>query len=328
MSTLPRELQFNHMNYYAFGSCKEVGENDSNLAGALTNLVVNIYKFEDRGSQFRTFRPTLADIVSNTGDIFMPNVDGKMFLIIQGRGMLLSSDDCSTTFLDGIDFSSDLVYVTRDEKIISIESGQKWNLEYGLKCLVWDSNGSKTETSYSELCPHFFSVANLHVEKAFESADEDDLLAQDEWPFYFHTEGSPSIHSIFFDNQPLDIDFAELEIKDVNDNPLVALLNEKDQVWRLKSEVGNFHSSPSGLWKIHGLECRGFIRNLGTDFQEGPHYDLEQKVRQILVLTFLNTRHFYRGGRIDSVLDSKIPLPLRHPSDRPILDLTELNQDD
>lgn len=327
MSQNIRELEFHHTNYYAIGSCHEVRTNKKNLVGALTNVAVSIYEFEQRG-EFRRFGPTSANIASNTGDFFMPSVDGRMFLIFQGRGKLLSSDG-STTILDGINFGDDLVFVTRDEKIISIEKYQKWNLEYGLKCMVWDSTGSKKETNFSALFPQFFSKANLHVEKAFKSADEDDLSEQDEWPFIFQTEGSPSINSNFFYNQPLDIDFAELEIKDVNDNPLGVLLNERDQIWRLKSAVGD-HSFPAGLFfKIQGLGCQGFIRNLGTYFQHSSeHYDLEQEVRQILVLTFLKTRHSYEGGRIDSDLDSKIPLPLRHPSDRAILDLTEFNQDD
>ena len=327
MSTIPRELEFHHLNYYAFGSCKEVGKNNSNLVGALTKVFVNIYKFEDRGSQFMTFRPTLANIVSNTGVFFMPKVDGKMFLISQRRGMLLSSDG-STTFLDGIDFGGDLVCVTRDEKIISIKIWQEWNREYGLKCLVWDSNGHKTETSFSALCPQSFSHTNLSVKKVFESADEDDLLSQDGWPFIFNTEGSPYIASNVF-HPTFEIDFSELEIKDVNDNPLGVLLNERDQIWRLKSEVGNFRSSPPDLWKIQGLECQGFIRNLGTDFQNSSeHYDLEERVRQMFVLAFLTARYNYEGGRIDSNLDSKIPFPLSLPNHRAHLRETELYQDD
>ena len=328
MTTIPRELEFHHLNYYAFGSCKEVGKNNSNLVGALTDVFVDIYKFEDRGSQFMTFRPTLANIYSNTGVLFMPKVDGKMFLIFQRRGMLLSSDG-STTFLDGIDFGGDLVCVTRDEKIISIENGQEWNREYGLKCLVWDSNGHKTETSFSALCPQFFPNANLHVKKAFESADGDDLLSQDEWPFIFNTEGLPYIASDVFTRHTFEIDFSELEIKDVNDNPLGVLLNERDQIWRLKSEVGNFQSSPPGLWKIQGLECQGFIRNLGTDFQNSSeHYDLEERIRQMFVLAFLTARYKYKGGRIDSNLESKIPLPLSPPNNRAHLQETDLYQDD
>jgi len=242
--------------------------------------------------------------------------------------MLLSSDD-STIILDGIDFGGDLVCVTRDEKIISIKNWQEWNQEYGLKCLVWDSNGHKTETSFSELCPQSFSHTNLHVKKVFESADEDDLLSQDEWAFCFNTLGSPNIHSDFFYNNTFEIDFSELVIKDVNDNPLGVLLNERDQIWRLKSEVGNFQSSPPGLWKIRGLEFQGFIRNLGTDFQDSSeHYDLEERVHQMFVLAFLTTRYNYEGGRIDSYLDSKIPLPLILPKYRARLPETELYQDD
>jgi len=315
VSTIPRELEFHHLNYYAFGSCKEVGKNNSNLVGALTEVFVNIYKFEDRGSQFMTFRPTSANIVSNTGVFFMPKVDGKKFLISQRRGMLLSCDG-STTFLDGIDFGGDLVCVTGDEKIISIKIWQEWNREYGLKCLVWDSNGHKTETSFSALCPQSFSHTNLSVKKVFESADEDDLLNQDEWPFIFNTEGSPYIASNVF-HPTFEIDFSELKIKGVNDNPLEVLLNERDQIRRLKSEVGNLRSSPPDLWKIQGLECQGFIRNLGTDFKNSSeHYNLEEPVRQMFVLAFLTARYNYEGGRIDSNLDSKIPFPLSHPNRR------------
>jgi len=77
------------------------------------------------------------------------------------------------------------------------------------------------------------------------------------------------------------------------------------------------------------LECQGFIRNLGTDFQDSSeHYDLEERVHQMFVLAFLTTRYNYEGGRIDSYLDSKIPLPLILPKYRARLPETELYQDD
>lgn len=318
MSGFPKDLEFHHKNYYAFGSCQEVGDR-KNLVGALTHVIVNIYEFEQRESQFPRFEPTQVNINATNGHIFMPNVHEKMFQVFHGRGKLICSDG-STTILDGINFAHDLVFVTRDEKIISVEGFQEWNLEYGLKCLVWDSNGSKTETNFSALFPQFFSKANLHVEKAFKSADEDELLEQDGWPFIFQTEGSPSINSNVFYNQPLGIDFAELEIKDVNDNPLGVLLNERDQIWRLKSEVGIHISSPPGLWKIQGLECQGFIRNLGTHFGDSSdHYNLEKEVRPILETAFLNGSGYHPAQGIG---------PLSHPDDRPTYTLTKLNQDD
>ena len=297
MSGFPIDIEFHHKNYYAFGSCKEVGKNQSkNLVGALTDVIVNIYEFEDRGSRSSIFNPTGVNIVLPRKVFIMPNVGKKAFQVQHGSGILVSPDG-STTFLDGINFREDLVFVTHDEKIMSVKGFQKWNLEYGLKCLVWDSNGSNTETSFSALFPQFFEKANLHVKKAYESADEDDLLEQDEWPFIFNTDGSPILHSEFFSEQSLDIlpellykDVKELGYKDVKKNPLYALLNDREQIWRLKSEVCNKISSPPGLWKIQGLEAQGYIRNLGAYWKDqSEHYNLESEVRSILALLFSNS---------------------------------------
>ena len=315
VSGLPRDLAFQHLNYYASGSCKEVGINQKNLVGALTDVIVNIHKFENRGSK-KILRPTVFNIYTNPNEYFMPDVGEKMFQVHGGRGKLLSLDG-PTTFLDGINFREDLVLVTHDEKIISVKGYQEWNLEYGLKCLVWDSNGSNTETSFSALFPQFFSKANLHIKKAYESADEDDLLQQDEWPFIFKTEGSPGLSSDVFHKLDLDIDYTELICKGVNDNPLVALLNERDQIRRLKSEGP---SMTSLTLKIKGLGAQGYIRNLGTDFQDhSDHYDLEERVREILVLAFLDSSPQYQNKELG---------PLRDPTDRDSLDKAEPNQDD
>jgi hypothetical protein len=326
MSSLQNALAFHHTNWYAFGSCKEIYptvRNKKNLLGALTDVIVNICEFEDRGDQFRRLKPTLWNVVTDTGFFVMPSVDKKMFLIFGGSGKLVSSDG-STTDLNGINFHNDLVFVTHDEKIISIEELQMWNLEYGLKCLVWGSDGSKAETSFSSLFPQLFSKANLHVEKVFESADEEDLLDIDEWPFFFQTEPSPHIFSNLFTEHGLDIVFSELEYKGVNDNPLGVMLNESDQIRRLNHKI---HDPGIGL--IQGLGGKGFIRNLGAYFQNSSeHYDLEESVRPILVFAFLYTMHGYRGGRIDSNLSSKIPLPLIPPEDRPIISTYhQINQD-